>query len=100
MDKYVKTGVYGLIGDWIPNNYSEICNWKKLGIDAVGTSLTPEVLTALELGMEVFCFSILTDKGILDYNQYPDPLLEDISKAVDPKKAFVKKLLLRFINTP
>lgn len=98
MDKYVRTGVYGMIEDTVPKTYSQIMNWKTLGIDAVGTSLIPEVSTAYKLGMEVSAISVMTDRGILDYTEHPDPLLEDVSKSVDPKKPLIKELILRFIQ--
>ncbi|XP_044763197.1 purine nucleoside phosphorylase 1-like [Coccinella septempunctata] len=98
MDKYVKTGVYGMIEEAIPMNHSQIMNWKTLGVDAVGTSLVPEVATAVKLGMEVCAMSVLTDSGILDYSEHPDPVPEDIHRALAPKRSLVKKLLIRFID--
>ncbi|KAL3270910.1 hypothetical protein HHI36_021418 [Cryptolaemus montrouzieri] len=97
MDKYIRYGLYAMIGT---SNFksSEIKVFRNLGVDAVGTSMVTEIKIAAEFGMEIFAFCVMVDKGIFDYKNYPDPTPEDVSKALEPKKKFIQKLLLKYIR--
>ncbi|KAK9876030.1 hypothetical protein WA026_011145 [Henosepilachna vigintioctopunctata] len=98
MEKYVKTGIYAMVNRKALQTPSDILAFKTSGADVVGTSILPEVLTAVKLKLSIFGLSIVTDKRILDYSNFPDPMPDDITKSLKLKKSFILKLIERYVE--
>ncbi|KAK2121106.1 hypothetical protein P7K49_002492 [Saguinus oedipus] len=70
---------------------------QKLGADAVGMNMVPEVIVAQHCGLRVFGFSLITNKVILDYESLEkanhEEVLEASKQATQKLERFVSILM-------
>ncbi|KPP67573.1 purine nucleoside phosphorylase-like [Scleropages formosus] len=67
ISRFVREGVYCMVGGPNFETIAEARLLHKLGVDAVGMSTAPEVLVANHCGMRVFGLSLITNKVVKDY---------------------------------
>lgn len=90
-------GIYTCISGPTFETVGEIRFLKKIGVDAVGMSTIPEVITARHCGLKVVAFSLITDVCFDDYEDHPDTVHEDVvavgNKMADVLKKFVTNIV-------
>eukprot|EP00095_Tigriopus_kingsejongensis_P005529 maker-scaffold282_size228295-snap-gene-1.24 protein:Tk05529 transcript:maker-scaffold282_size228295-snap-gene-1.24-mRNA-1 annotation:"hypothetical protein DAPPUDRAFT_306029" len=64
---HCQEGVYTMLGGPNFETPAELRLLKALGVDAVGMSTVHEVVTAVQCGMSVFGFSLITNACVIDY---------------------------------
>ncbi|KAB7508138.1 Purine nucleoside phosphorylase [Armadillidium nasatum] len=67
LDPAIKEGVYIMLGGPCYETPAELRVLRVMGVDAVGMSTVPEVVVARHCGIDVFAFSLITNKCIIDY---------------------------------
>lgn len=93
----IRRGVYTSICGPTFETVGEIRLLKMIGVDAVGMSTIPEVITARHCGLKVLAFSLITDVCFDDYEDHPDTIHEDVvavgNKMADVLKTFVTRIV-------
>ena len=68
LSPYIKEGVYAYLGGPSYETVAELRFLKVAGVDAVGMSTAPEVIVARHSGMKVCGLSLISNKGIMEYD--------------------------------
>ena len=76
-------GVYGYVVGPSFETPSEVRFLEKMGVDAVGMSTVPEVLTARHCGLRVFAVSSITNLSIKDIHSQQQTTVEEVWDAVE-----------------
>uniref|UniRef100_D3TLL2 Purine nucleoside phosphorylase n=1 Tax=Glossina morsitans morsitans TaxID=37546 RepID=D3TLL2_GLOMM len=95
----VHEGVYTCLGG---PNYETVAELKMLhilGVDAVGMSTVHEVITARHCDMTVFAFSLITNKGALEYDSSEDEANhEEVVMVAKARQSICGQLMCRVIK--
>jgi len=68
IDRYMREGVYVMLGGPSYETVAELKLLNLLGVDAVGMSTVPEVIVARHCGLTVLSFSLITNQCITEYD--------------------------------
>ncbi|EDV25436.1 Purine nucleoside phosphorylase [Trichoplax sp. H2] len=68
LSDHMKEGVYAYLGGPAYETVAELRFLKAIGVDAVGMSTAPEVIVARHCGMKVCGLSLISNKGIMEYD--------------------------------
>lgn len=91
-------GVYTSICGPTFETVGEIRFLKTIGVDAVGMSTIPEVITARHCGLKVIAFSLITNVCFDDYEEHPAVLYEDIVEVGNGMADVLKKFITNIIE--
>ncbi|XP_056656640.1 purine nucleoside phosphorylase-like [Monodelphis domestica] len=80
-DRPLQEGTYVMVGGPNFETIAECRFLQKIGADAVGMSTVPEVIAARHCGLQVFGFSLITNKSILDYETHQTANHEEVLMA-------------------
>lgn len=97
IESIIREGVYAIVGG---PNYETVAECRllhQLGIDAVGMSTVAETITAHQAGMVVFGFSLITNKGIMDYDTPEEPSHAEVLELAQKREIQIRKWLARLI---
>ncbi|XP_043263514.1 purine nucleoside phosphorylase isoform X2 [Colletes gigas] len=98
----VHKGVYTCLGGPNFETVAEVRMLKMVGVDAVGMSTVHEVITAKHCDMDVFAFSLITNKCIMEYGNHDETNHEeviDVGKASQTMlQEYVSRIVLRLQN--
>lgn len=97
IEKVIREGVYIMVGGPCYETVAELRLLKVLGVDAVGMSTVPEVVVARHCGIDVFAFSLITNKCITDYDTMEKTNHEEVIETANRRKADLQKLIARLV---
>ncbi|MCL4142875.1 UNVERIFIED_CONTAM: hypothetical protein GTU68_005660, partial [Idotea baltica] len=89
----LKEGVYIMLGGPCYETPAELRLLRVLGVDAVGMSTVPEVVVARHCGIDVFAFSLITNKCITDQASDEKASHEEVIDTGNKRKADLQKLI-------
>jgi len=76
---------------------AELRAMRLMGIDAVGMSTIPEVVTASHCGIKSLAFSLITNECITEYDALSDPCHSEVIEAADRREADLKTFVSKLI---
>jgi len=78
MEDFIRDGVYAFLGGPSFETVAELRLLRMVGVDAVGMSTVPEVITARHCGMRCLSFSLITNEAITDYDVEAEASHEEV----------------------
>merc|ERR1712117_863863 len=97
MEGRLHQGVYTMLGGPNYETVAELKMLKMCGVDAVGMSTIPEVLTAVHCEISVFAFSLITNKCVFDeYEEGPNH--EEVIEAANHNKESLSSFVTRMVE--
>ncbi|KAK6630853.1 hypothetical protein RUM44_003023 [Polyplax serrata] len=90
----VHEGIYACLGGPNYETIAELRMLRQNGVDAVGMSTIPEVITAKHCGMTVFAFSLITNACVLEYEDKQEANHEEVVEIGKLKE----KVLINFVS--
>lgn len=93
----VHEGVYTCLGGPNYETVAELRMLKILGVDCVGMSTVHEIITARHCDMKAFAFSIITNKGITNYESQQEPGHEEVVEAGKKTQYVLAEFVRRLI---
>jgi purine-nucleoside phosphorylase len=99
IESFVHSGIYAALTGPTYESSADSQALRTLGVDAVGMSTVPEVITAANLGMETVGISLITN--VISVNGTNKTSHEEVQQALDSRevKGRVYSLLSGFIGT-
>ncbi|XP_072156148.1 purine nucleoside phosphorylase isoform X2 [Bemisia tabaci] len=98
IDKFVREGVYAVLGGPNFETIAELRMLRVCGVDAVGMSTVHEVLTAQHCDMKVFAFSLITNKCVMDYESMAEANHEENIDTGLMREGVIKKLVTKVVG--
>lgn len=93
----LQEGTYVMVAGPSFETVAESCLLQKLGADAVGMSTVPEVIVARHCGLQVFGFSLITNKVVMNYESLEkanhEEVLEAGKQAAKKLEQFISNLI-------
>ncbi|KAL7646071.1 UNVERIFIED_CONTAM: hypothetical protein RMT77_002972 [Armadillidium vulgare] len=93
LDPAIKEGVYIMLGGPCYETPAELRVLRVMGVDAVGMSTVPEVVVARHCGIDVFAFSLITNKCIIDYETTDKANHEEVIATANKREKDLQKLI-------
>jgi len=97
MEGRLHQGVYTMLGGPNYETVAELKMLKMCGVDAVGMSTIPEVLTAVHCEISVFAFSLITNKCVFDEDE-EGPNHEEVIEAANHNKESLSSFVTRMVE--
>lgn len=97
MDDFIQEGVYTMLGGPNFETVAELRALRMLGVDAVGMSTIPEVITGLHCGMRCFAFSLITNEAITEYDVDEEASHEEVVETGNRRQEDLKKFITYLI---
>ncbi|KAL0271289.1 UNVERIFIED_CONTAM: hypothetical protein PYX00_008429 [Menopon gallinae] len=97
MKNMIHEGIYTCLGGPNYETIAELRMLKKNGVDAVGMSTIPEVITAKHCGLTVFAFSLITNACILDYEDEQEANHEEVVETGKQREPLLKKFVSQIV---
>jgi purine-nucleoside phosphorylase len=97
MNKFVREGVYTMVGGPSYETVAELRAMRILGVDAVGMSTIPEVIAARHCGIQVFAFSLITNECITDYDVDVEASHEEVVETANNREEDLKRFVTQLI---
>ena len=120
IEKYIREGVYVMLGGPAYETVAELRLLRMLGVDAVGTSCSswpvhsfatfilfkiagmstvPEVIVARHCGMTVFAFSLITNECITDYDAQGEANHEEVIETANKRQNDLNLFVTRVVSS-
>uniref|UniRef100_A0A646QC77 Purine nucleoside phosphorylase n=1 Tax=Hemiscolopendra marginata TaxID=943146 RepID=A0A646QC77_9MYRI len=90
-------GIYVMLGGPSFETVAELRALRLLGADAVGMSVTHEVITARHCGLEVLGISLITNKGIMEYETDQLANHEEVLETAAVRKQDLQNLVSKIV---
>lgn len=98
MKHMVHEGIYTCLGGPNYETIAELRMLKFVGVDAVGMSTIPEVITAKHCGLTVFAFSLITNACVLDYDEEKEANHEEVVETGRQREPLLKKFVSKIVR--
>ncbi|XP_076639798.1 purine nucleoside phosphorylase isoform X2 [Colletes latitarsis] len=93
----VHKGVYTCLGGPNFETVAEVRMLKMIGVDAVGMSTVHEVITAKHCDLEVFAFSLITNKCIMEYGNHNETNHEEVIDVGKASQTMLQEYVSRIV---
>jgi len=97
IDHFFQEGVYTMVGGPTYETVAELRAMKLFGIDAVGMSTVPEVITASHCGIKCFGFSLITNVCITDFDAEEEASHEEVVETAHMRQNDLKEFVTRLV---
>jgi purine-nucleoside phosphorylase len=97
MSDFVREGVYTMVGGPNFETVAELRMLRMLGVDAVGMSTVPEVITARHCGMRILGFSLITNEAITEYDVEEEASHEEVVETGQRRQEDLKRFMTYLI---
>lgn len=91
-------GVYACLGGPNYETIAEMKMLKLIGVDSVGMSTVHEVITAVHCGLKVFGFSLITNIGVMDYDDDRKPNHDEVLAAAKMREESLQKFVTAMVE--
>jgi len=94
---FIRDGVYAMVGGPSFETTAELRALRALGVDAIGMSTIPEVVTAQHCGMKTFAFSLITNECITEYDMDQEASHAEVLETAEMRQGDLKRFVSRLI---
>ncbi|TRY63967.1 hypothetical protein TCAL_11165 [Tigriopus californicus] len=94
---HCREGVYSMVGGPNFETPAELRLLRMLGIDAIGMSTVHEALTAVQCGMSLFAFSLITNACITDYEVDQGASVAEVMETAHNREEDLKIIVGRLV---